>query len=126
MTPRDKPPYDPRLKVIAEDIKRVLRKHGVAAAAIALASDTHSEFVLEFPPWCGVQCEGKGVRIKLPAKDQERAEASIWALLALRDLCLLNFNSLNNIGEQIKAEIERQGGSFSHTAFHGFQPDEAS
>lgn len=125
MPPPYSAPYDPRLKLVAEEIKAVLKKHNMAGA-LALASDTHSEFVLSFPTWSGLSFANGEMRIKLRAKEPAKWNATVHALFQLRDLSARNFASLDQLSNMVLAEAKKNGTVITHKAFSGFHPDRGS
>ena len=81
-----KQPFDPKLKTAAKEIREILDRHDVAAY-ISLVSPTHSEFVLRFPTWSGVQREEPhGLRIKLRAVEVQKVEATTWMVVGMSEL----------------------------------------
>lgn len=126
MPPPPGAPYDPRLKAAAKEINAVIKKYNIAGA-IALASDTHSEFGLSMcPTWSGLSREENNLRVRLNAAEPAKVDATMHVLLSLRDLCGQQFLQLSEAAEVVIGEIEKQGGSLEHIPLSGFTPDHSS
>jgi hypothetical protein len=112
-TPKKSDPYDPRLKVVAEEIKAVLKRHNMAGLAV-LSSDTHGEWATHFPTWAGLGFTEDGdVRVRINSAEPDKAAATIHLLVHLRDLLVYNAEAMHHIFETTRKEYEAQGGEIT-------------
>jgi hypothetical protein len=102
-----------KLKIVAEEIKEVLRRHDVAAA-LALHTPGHGEFVLHLNPSysCVFMYEDDAIRInsKLenyasPEEQLQHQTNSSNMLRVLMELSAVNFQSLEGLSSMLDKKI---------------------
>lgn len=121
--------YDPKLKTAIGEIQQILEKHDVSGV-IQLISQTHSEFLIHFPTWSGVQFEESTdgemrLRIKFKKEDIEKGNLTAHLIVdqmqmsskhfevfsglfqTLKTKCLISFSSLESRFRPAQADDER-------------------
>lgn len=103
MTPKTK------LKVAAEEIKEILKKHDIAGA-FALHTPGHGEFVLHLNPSysCAYQVEDGKVNLyakiadfKTPEEQQQKVADTSNMLKVLTDLSAINFSNVKMLSDKL-------------------------
>lgn len=97
------PPFDPKLKAAAEEMKAILRRYDIAAQ-IVLCSETHGEFInfVAEPSWSALEPDPQGMRLKLRAasggaEGRRKATATVRMAHLMRDLAATNCSIMDRI-----------------------------
>lgn len=109
-------PFDPKLKLAAEEIKAVLRKYDIAGM-INLQSPPHGEFVRELTPsWSCLtvhtEPDGRtGVRFKAniksgPRTESLRAELTAGMICSFRNCAKRDAYHMGNLEAMIKEHLD--------------------
>jgi len=114
-------PYDPKLKEAMAEIKVILKKHDIAGA-VSLVSETHSEYLYDFPSWSGIKLTGDGLKMDIKHKDfkakadfNEAATIAMHVLHQIRDIGGKSFMIFEKV---INTIIEKTGIEVEHEPFH--------
>lgn len=107
--------FDPKLKELAEKIRKLAQEHKVAVC-FQLASSTHAEFGMEMPDWSAVKLVPEGFRIKSSAERDGRKhlESSMHLLLSMRDCCTMQAGYLIKYGEAAEKVLKENGVDMEH------------
>ena len=99
--------FDPELKLFMDELKPIFDKYKIFGF-VSVTSRTHGEFRLFLPEHSVMRLEGNGVRFKAKkgVEKHEDVEATVFALMSMRDQAAELFGLTERLQEEISKHIE--------------------
>lgn len=120
----DRPIADRNLQSGLDEIKRIMRRRGLAGAAMLVAEDEAAFTYAMHAPWSAIIADPSGplgFRFRANAAEMGKAEAERRVLGAMHTICQLCDFGYQTAGwmDDLKDLIRKAGIDFEHTPFGG-------
>jgi protein tyrosine phosphatase (PTP) superfamily phosphohydrolase (DUF442 family) len=119
-----RPPDDPNLQAALDEVKQVMRRHGLAGACMLVSEDEAAFTYGLHAPWSAIRsdpCTPLGWRFHAQSAEDGKELTERRVTGAVHTICQLSdFGSqTQDWMEQIKAMLRDAGIDFDHTPFGG-------
>lgn len=105
---------DPKMAAVLDELGAVLKKHECGGTVVVVSRE-QAAWRITFPEWSTVYPEADDrMRVRLTSKNADLSEASLHALLSMRDIARACASKLTTMSQAVLSALQSNGVEVDH------------